>query len=216
MQRFGARHKFTDRDSKRYDIYISRWDAMEFEDLLIRRRSVRSYEDTSPSDQILLELIRDATQAPSSGNEQPWKFIIVRDRLLMKRLSDNAKTNLLAEFQSNPANPAKKYSEMLRNPGFNIFYNAPVVVFIIGETSQRNMEINCTLAAGYFMLAAASRGLGTCWIHFARFITDRELLEELGLPDGHSIVAPIVVGTPKTIPNAPGRNEPQIVKIISG
>jgi nitroreductase len=182
--------------------------------LLARRRSVRSYLPEAPPDEILMELIRAATYAPSSGNEQPWKFIIVRDRSLMKRLSDDAKASLLAEFHSNPENSARKYETMLGNPDFNIFYNAPSAVFIVAEASRRNVEINCTLAACYLMIAAASRGLGTCWIHFARFVSDRGLLAELGLPDGHTIVAPIIVGTPKRVPSMPRRREPEIVRII--
>jgi nitroreductase len=102
---------------------------------------------------------------------------------------------------------------MLSNPDFNIFYNAPAAVFIVAEASQRNVEINCTLAACYFMIAAAGRGLGTCWIHFARFVTDPGLLRELGLPDGHTIVAPIVVGTPKHVPKMLKRREPVILRI---
>jgi len=185
-----------------------------FRELLIRRRSVRNYEDVAPPQEVLLELIRQATYAPSSGNEQPWKFIIVCDRSLMDRLSNDARTNLLAEFRANPGNAARKYESMLSNPEFNIFYNAPSVVFIVGDASRRNMEINCTLAAGYFMLAAAARGLGTCWIHFARFISDHGLLDEIGLPKDHAIVAPIIVGTAKKLPDMPRRHDPDIVKII--
>jgi len=176
---------------------------------------VRNYQPDAPSNDVLMELIREATYAPSSGNEQPWKFIIVRDRSLLKRMSDDAKTNLLAQFESNPENSARKYESMLSNPDFNIFYNASTAVFIVAEASRRNVEINCALAACYFMIAAAGRGLGTCWIHFARFVTDPSLIQELGLPVGHVIVAPIIVGTPKRVPTMPRRRDPQIVRIIS-
>jgi len=41
------------------------------------------------------------------------------------------------------------------------------------------------------------------------------LLNLMGLPEDHKIVAPIIVGYPKNIPNLPERMEPQILKIVS-
>jgi nitroreductase len=64
------------------------------------------------------------------------------------------------------------------------------------------------------MLSAASRGLGTCWIGLGSHISDPELLGELAVPENHRIVAPIIVGYPKSIPEPLEREEPQIFKVI--
>ena len=187
---------------------------MNFDELLINRRSVRKFKDKKVANETILKIINDAILAPSSGNDQPWKFIIVNDKLIMKEISDEAKKNLLKRISLNPGDYAKKYEKMLNNESFNIFYNAPSMIFIIGEKKVKNMVINCTLAASYFMFSAAVHGLGTCWINFATVIDSPEILNKLGIPKECGIVAPIIIGYPEEIPNIPNRKEPEILKII--
>ena len=57
---------------------------MELVKAIEERRSIRKYEEKDISDDILLELIRCATLAPSGHNRQPWKFQIVRGELKNK------------------------------------------------------------------------------------------------------------------------------------
>ena len=102
---------------------------------------------------------------------------------------------------------------MLKNDSFNIFYNAPALVFIIGDKSLKNTVINCSIAATYFMMSAANNGLGTCWINFATAITSQELLNKLGISKDSIIVAPIIIGYPDGIPDIPKRKELEIVKV---
>ncbi|WP_432666678.1 nitroreductase family protein [Wukongibacter baidiensis] len=187
---------------------------MNYEELLLKRRSIRNFIDKAVSNEIIMKVIKESIYAPSSGNEQPWKFIIVNDKLLMKRISDEAKRNILKRIELNPNDYAKKYEKMLRDENYNIFYNAPSMVFIIGEKNLKNMKINCSLAASYFMMSAASRNLGTCWINFATDIKSSEMLSELGITDDFEIVAPIIVGYPAKIPDMPIRKEPEILKVI--
>ena len=85
---------------------------------------------------------------------------------------------------------------------------------ILGLSSLRNLQVDCALAAAYLMLAAASRGLGTCWVNLGRQIQDPDMIRALGIPDHHTIVAPITVGYPETIPPVPQRREPEIIQTI--
>ena len=64
------------------------------------------------------------------------------------------------------------------------------------------------------MMAAATRGLGTCWVNLGSEIHDPDMVSALGIPDNHTIVAPIILGYPEQIPSAPKRKEPKIIKII--
>jgi nitroreductase len=64
------------------------------------------------------------------------------------------------------------------------------------------------------MFAAANRGLGTCWVNLGSQIREERLKKEIGLAEGHVIVAPIILGWPRAIPPIPARKEPQILKII--
>jgi nitroreductase len=65
------------------------------------------------------------------------------------------------------------------------------------------------------MFSASARDLGTCWIGFGTNIQDPELLKLIGMPEDHKIVAPLILGYPKSIPSLPERLEPQILKIVS-
>ena len=184
-----------------------------FEDLLRIRRSVRNFKETPVPQETLWALIQDSTLAPSSGNEQPWRFVIVTDKCFMTEISRECKQALLHRIDSNPDDYAKKYKTLLSRPEYNIFYNAPALVFILGLKHLKNSEVNCTLAAGYFMFSAANRGLGTCWISFAKFINDKTIKKKLGLDPSLFIVAPIIVGYPQQIPAPPPRRDAEILSI---
>ena len=187
----------------------------DFFELLKKRRSIRDFEGKDVSLEIVNEIIKESCLAPSSGNGQPWRFIIVNNKDVIKSLSDDSKKNILSYIEKNPDSPTKKYAAALRNPGFNVFYNAPCLVFIVGPKQLRSLHADCALAACYFMFSASARDLGTCWIGFGTNIQDPELLNLIGLPEDHKIVAPLILGYPKSIPSSSDRIEPQILKIVS-
>jgi nitroreductase len=185
-----------------------------FEDLLRIRRSVRDYTDQRVPLELIETLIAETTCAPNASNEQPWRFSVVTDKAYMRRISDESKKNILATIQVDPESPIARYEAALRNPSFNVFYNAPCLVIISGPKERSNTQVDCALAAGYLMMAAAARGLGTCWINLGSHIEDAVMRVELGLDNGTRIVAPIIIGYPKQIPPMPKRNPPRILSVI--
>jgi nitroreductase len=136
----------------------------EFIELLKKRRSIRHFENKEVPLKIIRDIIKESCLAPSAANGQPWRFIIINDRDLIKRLSDESKRNLLSGIEKSPGSPSKKYEAALRNPDFNVFYNAFCLVDIAGSKQVRNLYVDCALAACYFMFSASERGLGTCWV----------------------------------------------------
>ncbi|WP_022665537.1 nitroreductase family protein [Desulfospira joergensenii] len=187
---------------------------MKFNELLEKRRSVRKYQEASVSIEVIQEILNESTLAPNAGNEQPWKFIIVNNKAMLKKISDEGKKNILARIAANPNDYAKKYQSMLQNESFNVFYNAPCLVLILGFSHLKNLYVDCALAASYFMMGAASRGLGTCWVNFGTEIHDPKIRNELSIPDNCTIVAPIILGYPEKIPTAPKRKKAEVLKII--
>ena len=187
---------------------------MNLSELLIKRRSIRNFQPTAVSREQIKAIIQDGILAPNAGNEQPWKFIVVTHREMLDRISEECKKSLLERIASNPNDYAKKYEKMLLKEAFHIFYHAPAVIFLLGETGLKNLHVDCALAASYLMMSATSRGLGTCWVNFATEIHDPELRRILGIPDQHSIVAPIALGYPSKVPGIPHRKDPQMLKII--
>jgi nitroreductase len=189
--------------------------VMKLDELFIKRRSVRKYRDRNVPVEVIRELINESTLAPNAGNEQPWKFIIVNDKELLKRISDESKKNILARIASNSNDYAKKYEGMLRNKALNVFYNAPCLVMILGSSHLKNLYVDCALAASYFMMGATARGLATCWVNLGIEIHDPRMIDELGIPEDCTIVAPIIVGYPEKIPRIPKMKEPEILRIIA-
>ena len=190
-------------------------EKVDYSELLTKRRSVRDYEDKEVPLDTLMQIINESCLAPSSSNRQPWHFIIITNKDVIKRLSDESKRNLLVDLERNPASPSSNYEAILRDKQFNVFYNAPCLVFIAGPKDLLSIQVDCALAASYFMFSACARGLGTCWIGLGRFIKDKELLDLIGMPEGDQIVAPIIMGYPKGIPGVPDRMGPQVLKIVS-
>jgi nitroreductase len=186
---------------------------MDYSELLKKRRAIRDYEDRAVPLDIVKDIINDSIKAPNAGNRQIWSFIIVNNKNLLKKISDSNKRAILNGIERNPNSPMKVYEERLRDENYNVFYNAPCTVFITGPAKAPTTAVDCALAASYFMLAATERGLGTCWSAQGGLIRDPNIIQELGVPENQEIIAPILLGYPKSIPPMPDRKEANIIKI---
>jgi len=187
---------------------------MDFDTILKNRRSIRDFQNKDVPLPILKEIIQDTCLAPTSGNGQPCRFIIVQNSDYIKKLSDDSKKSLLDDLARNPNLPLKQYEAALRDKRFNVFYNSPCLVLFLGPKDAHSLDVDCGLTAAYFMFSATSKGLGTCWIGLGAHIRDKGILDEIGVPRDCRIVAPIVVGYPTSIPPASERHSPNIIKII--
>jgi nitroreductase len=158
-------------------------------------------------------LLSAAVQAPSAMNTQPWLFSIIQDVARLKRYSERAKVMLLEQLSRDPK--ATHYADKLRDPAFNIFYDASTLVVIcVGEPGSYT-DAACWLAGADLMLAAADAGLGTCPIGFAVPVLNLpEVKAEMGLPASGVAVAPILVGYPSTNPSPVPRADPKVVSWI--
>lgn len=186
----------------------------DFQTLLRKRRSVREFEAREVPEGLIRDILRESCLAPSAMNRQPWRFSVVANRSTIRRLSDESKKNLLADLEADPTSPIRRYEDLLRNPGFNVFYDAPCVVYICGPCEVNSLQVDCALAASYLMFSAAARGLGTCWVALGANLRDPALLGELGITADLRIVAPVIVGFPKAVPELPERNEPVILGVL--
>jgi nitroreductase len=182
---------------------------MDLNEALYNRRAVRMYETVAVDERAVRSLIDAAIQAPSAINEQPWSFTVIRDRPLLARISDAAKAYTLA------ASPvgllSHHFEEILGNPSFNIFYDAPLLVVIASKIEGPWVTIDCSLAAQNLMLAARAMGLGTCWIGFAQsYLCTPEGKAQINLPPAYLPVAPIIVGYPVSFPPSVPRKPAEI------
>lgn len=184
-------------------------------DNIYQRRSVRSYSDKEVPDEIIREIIRAGTYAPTAVNKQPWRFVVVKNRQLIDEYDDRARKAFLAAFKDTENPDLVRYVQYLSKPKTRILYGAPVFILVFASPDAIN-ELDCALAAENMMLAAHSLGLGSCWIGLAAGLgNDTEFLKEAGVPEGYKLIAPLIFGYPAMENlNAPARNADVILKWI--
>jgi len=174
------------------------------------RRSCRDFSGASLSRERIDELINDAVWVPSGSNNQPWRFVVITDKSLMKRYSDAAKADWLRNLDATPH--MQQYEEYIKDPDYNIFYNAPVLVIVYGNTDSYWNVYDCTMVAHNLHLLAEESGLGCCWIGFAHNIfSEPEIKKEFGVPGNFQLVAPVILGYPakkETASENPNRRKP--------
>lgn len=153
---------------------------MELKEAILQRKSIRGYEDTPVPDEKLNAVLEAARMAPSGGNRQPWKFVVVRDSEKRKQLS--AATG-----------------------GQQHVAGAPVVIAAVTTAPESVMRcevpgypVDLAIAVDHMTLMAVEEGLGTCWI--GAFLQD-EARKILGVPENLIIVALLTLGYPRD----PGR-----------
>ncbi len=158
---------------------------MEWNELVLKRRSVRKYKSTPVTDDQILRVLETARIAPSAMHKQPWHFIVIKD--------ENTK------------------KELAGRQGFAA--QAPVIIVALGnaEESPNWWQNDVGIAFEHIILAAADQGLGTCWM--GSMARDAEIKSILGIPDKMRVVAITPIGVPDEV-SAPKQRK-SIDEIIS-
>jgi len=179
------------------------------------RRAVRSFEDKPVPESAIKTMLEAATWAPTAINMQPWKFTLITSKAEMNGLSDLAKPALLRALPDVGDESIMGLKQRLTNPKYNVFYGAPLLVFVSGAKSPFAVN-DCTMAAQNMMLAGCSLGVGSCWIGSGVVVAnDPKIKAELGVPDDHEVYAAVIFGYPKGgMPKAPQKRAPVILKRI--
>ena len=184
---------------------------MQLDDCIKGRRSVRAYKkEPIPKDQI--ETILEAGIWAASGmGRQPWRFIIVENKELIKFVSDETKK---AVREALPA-----IASRFETDEDIICYNAPVLIFICTEIDSTFGHINLrdsVLAAQNMFLKAHEMGLGACYMGWidSLYQTHPEILNNTVIPRGYQMNVPLILGYPKNKSGTGKRNKPNIIKWI--
>jgi len=195
-------------------------DILSALDVIYTRRSVRSYRTQGLDRATIRGLIDAAVQAPTASHLEPWAFVVVQDRAMLKSYSDRARQVLADAVTVDPdagtivdPRAAQAVPAQLASPDFDVFYAAPVLIVICGRRGGAFVEADCWLAAANLMLAATAMGLGTCCIASALpVLTSPDVRRELLIPDSHEVVAAIAIGVPADGVEADSsRKEPHIL-----
>ena len=91
--------------------------------------------------------------------------------------------------------------------GGAVFRNAPAVIVVHGQRTNRSVHENCAIAARNMEMLAKSLGLGTCWAGFLLVAAgiSKKIARRLGVPDHRNVYSAIMLGYPthvyrKTVP----------------
>jgi nitroreductase len=172
------------------------------DELLSTTRAVRKRLDVSrPVEREVLEAcLHLAQQAPTGSNQQHWSFLVVTDAQTRAALADLYRRGADA-YRSNPNSPRNRviedpelratYERIRSSSDFLADHLQDVPVHVIpcirGRPENLPLAAQAALwgsilpAVWSFMLAARSRGLGTCWTTFHLF-AEREAAQLLGIP----------------------------------
>ncbi|MBS7611205.1 nitroreductase family protein [Candidatus Bathyarchaeota archaeon] len=151
---------------------------MDFYEVIRTRRSIRSYKPDPIPEDVLTRVLEAARIAPSGSNRQPWKFIVVKNEELKRKLA------------------VACYGQMFIG-------EAPIVIVACGYNIHWNrgeymgdlsMLVDVSIAFTHLILAARAEGLGTCWIGS---FSNEKVKEILGIPKDVNVVAITPLGYPR-------------------
>jgi nitroreductase len=156
------------------------------------RRSVRKFKPEPVDREILMKLLDAAVWAPSGGNAQTWRFVIVTDKKVMKKIR-------------------------MVSPG--LLGEPPAVIVIAQDLDQAKRKggkmghetltkMDSAMAAQNIMLTAYSLNLGTCVIASFHAASVGRLL---GFPDSIQPQLMVSVGCPAADPSPPRRQFKEII-----
>lgn len=187
---------------------------------ILERRSVRNYKDKPVPDTLIRRVIEAGRFAPSSGNCQPWKFIVIKDKVMIDEMDviiaeaiagvhnmymdDEMVKGFEHMVAGNPTPPADPRmiiggfgpiarKEVLPSLG------APAVIMIAGDMrSIAGPFLQVGICGQNMCLAANAMGIRSCWVGFYAILEQfPEMKQKLGLEPPWTIISSIVLGYPK-------------------
>jgi len=145
-------------------------------EIIFNRRSIRKYKDQPVENEKVDQLLRAAMQAPSAGNQQPWEFIVVKERETLKKLSKMS-----------------PYSKLIAD--------APLAFVLLGNEKKMKFaecwQQDMGAAAENILLQAVDLELGAVWLGVAPLEEREKYLKEIfDLPENIKPFAVIAIGYP--------------------
>lgn len=147
---------------------------------ILNRKSVRQFSDTPVEKAKIESILRAGMSAPTARNRQPWKFIVVDDKDLLKAMGMEL-----------------PYAKML--------INSPLGIVVCGDirnkdddTAQAFWVQDCSAAVENILIAVEALGLGACWTAcFPRKDREETVRKILNIPEGFIPLCAIPIGYPK-------------------
>lgn len=185
-------------------------EALSVFEVIHKRRSVRSYTSAPVPDEHITKILDAARMAPTAGNQQPWKFLVIRDRTKIDKLMGVCMANSVKAYRDRKKpseEELEKYEAKIRVYLENIFA-APVFIVVLVDMQSKWPSYNKhdgPLAAGYLMLAARALGYGT--VFFTDTIPEQVTKQVLDIPSRYQRICITPVGVPEEWPATPAKKK---------
>jgi nitroreductase/putative intracellular protease/amidase len=174
------------------------------------RRSVRNFQEKEVEESKIELILKAATWAPSANNNQPWKFVVVRDKETKEKVL-NAFLDRMKDYYEDHGLPLERI-----RPFWAGIWAAPVHIFAFCDTRVVEIEEGweeiemlwstqgVSAACQNLLLAARALGLGSVWTG-ASLAVEEEIKSMLGVPKEVKLMTVIAVGYPADEPLPPVR-----------
>lgn len=177
-------------------------------EVITHRRSIRTYDRRDVPKAVLSRIFEAARWAPSAHNAQPWRFIVIYDYLVKKRLA-KAMADAWLEDLKRDGVPEVKALKIVEEESMRRFTESPVLIIVCltmkdmdEYPDERRMKAEYIMAVQSvaaavenLLLAAHAEGLGACWVCAPLFCQDI-VKRTLKLPDEFEPQAVLTLGYP--------------------
>lgn len=164
---------------------------------MLKRRSVRAYTEEQIKDEDLNTILECALYAPTGGNLQNSRFLVIQDPELLEELN----VAIRDELRSRPIVEGEMMAKGIRRAmqeNYHFIFHAPTLISAVAPREHSNSMANCCTGLENIQLAATALGLGACWSNQPRWLTDvpkiREIFGRLGLREDEDIFGSVSVG----------------------
>lgn len=198
----------------------------DFIEFLRMRRSVRRFLSDPIPAEVLSRLLEAAILAPSAHNHQPWRFVVLTNKIFRQQLADAMGADLRRDLLADGVTQDEADRQVARSR--QRIWSAPAAILLCLDTAsgdaypderrQRAEYLmgvqSVALAGGTLLLAAHAEGLGAVWV-CAPLFTPETVRNALDLPLSWEPQALILLGYPAEIPPPrPRRAAEDVSKIL--
>jgi nitroreductase len=169
-----------------------------------KRQTVRRYKSDPVPEQALRQILDAARYGPTCMNQQPWKFLVVRDPAKIEAMKKQTLGILEKRFESFSAQrkdmkPEELQAQKERSLRFTEgYFTAPVYVVVLVDSesacSGYALKHDGPIAVGYMMLAARAFGYGTAYLTDG--IPEQVTREVLAIPARYQRICVTPIGVP--------------------
>lgn len=144
---------------------------MDAFECITKRASVREYQSRPINQEVLAQLVDAGRRAPTARAVEPWEFVVVTQREVLKKLAELANTGVFIK-------------------------DGQACIIIFCRDTKYYLEDGCA-ATENILLAACSFGLGACWVAGDKKPYTEEIKQLLNAPADSKLISLIALGWPK-------------------